>query len=278
VFAAIALMQMAVALQCRGTPASLWTIRPFGNRLLNAALLIEVLALLAFVYAPPVYHLLGQHPLTLAQWLSFRDLVRLLRTHHVSALPVVDSAGRVVGIVSESDLYLKQITPLRRPTSHLLERRRRRGERAKAGGATAAELMTTPVVTIGRHAPLGEAAERMHDHGVKRLPVVNDVGVLVGIVTRGDLLTAYLRADQALRAELTEQVLPQVLERAVEAVQVQVVDGVVRLAGRLTRRSQTLALAAKAQAIDGVVTVNSCVDYDVDDTSDWVTHARLPLR
>ncbi len=212
------------------------------------------------------------------EFTSFRDLVRLLRKHHVSALPVVDGAGRVIGIVSESDLCLKQIPPLRDGRRHLLESRRRRSERAKAGGATAAELMTTPVVTIHRHEPVGEAAERMHDHGVKRLPVVNDVGVLVGIVARGDLLKTYLRADEAIRAEVEEQVLPRVLERAVEAVQVQVDDGVVRLAGRVTRRSQTLALAAKTRAIDGVVTVDGRVDYDVDDTSDWVAHAGLPLR
>jgi len=60
---------MAVALQCRATPASLFQIRPLGNRLLNAALAVEALALLAFVYAPPVYHVLGQHPLTPAQWI-----------------------------------------------------------------------------------------------------------------------------------------------------------------------------------------------------------------
>ncbi len=69
VFAAIALTQMAVALQCRSTPASLLQIRPLGNRLLNLALLVELLALLAFVYVPPVYHVLGQHPLTAAQWI-----------------------------------------------------------------------------------------------------------------------------------------------------------------------------------------------------------------
>ena len=69
VFASIALMQMAVALQCRGTPASLLSIRPFSNRLLNVALLVELLALAAFVYAPPVYHILGQRPLTPAQWI-----------------------------------------------------------------------------------------------------------------------------------------------------------------------------------------------------------------
>lgn len=69
VFASIALMQMAVALQCRGTPASLTSIRPLSNRLLNAALLVELLALSAFVYAPPVYRVLGQRPLTPAQWI-----------------------------------------------------------------------------------------------------------------------------------------------------------------------------------------------------------------
>src|SRR6266508_1922140 len=64
VFASIALMQMAVALQCRATPASLLAIRPLSNRLLDAALLLELVALATFMYAPPVYHILGQHPLT----------------------------------------------------------------------------------------------------------------------------------------------------------------------------------------------------------------------
>jgi magnesium-transporting ATPase (P-type) len=69
VFASIALMQMAVALQCRGTPASIARIRPFSNRLLDAALLAELLVLTVLVYLPPVYHLLGQRPLSAAQWI-----------------------------------------------------------------------------------------------------------------------------------------------------------------------------------------------------------------
>jgi potassium/sodium efflux P-type ATPase len=69
VFASIALMQLAVALECRGTPASLRSIGPFGNRLLNGALLAEVLLLAVFVYVPAVYRVLGQHPLTAVQWL-----------------------------------------------------------------------------------------------------------------------------------------------------------------------------------------------------------------
>jgi magnesium-transporting ATPase (P-type) len=68
-FASIALMQKAVALECRSTPASLWSIGPLTNRLLNASLLIELLLLVGMVYLPPLYHVLGQHPLTAAQWI-----------------------------------------------------------------------------------------------------------------------------------------------------------------------------------------------------------------
>ena len=69
VFAAIVLMQLVVALECRTHSASLLSISAFGNRLLNGALLAELLLLAVFVYVPPVYNVLGQHPLTLAQWL-----------------------------------------------------------------------------------------------------------------------------------------------------------------------------------------------------------------
>src|SRR5919198_5391976 len=115
---------------------------------------------------------------------SFHDLVRLLAKRHVSALPVVDGAGRVVGVVSESDLFLKQVQPIRDGTGRLLEGRRRRLERAKSAGATAAQVMTAPAVTVHAEQPLPDAARRMHDRGVKRLAVVNNAGVLVGIVTR----------------------------------------------------------------------------------------------
>jgi CBS domain-containing protein len=135
---------------------------------------------------------------------SFRDLVRLLTKHHVSALPVVDGSGRVVGIVSESDLFLRQIEPLRDGAGWLLEGRRRRLERSKATGDTAAEIMTAPAITVQRDEEVAEAARRMHDRNVKRLAVVNDVGVLVGIVTRGDLLKVYLRSDE-VRGELVSR-------------------------------------------------------------------------
>jgi CBS-domain-containing membrane protein len=202
---------------------------------------------------------------------GFRDVVGLLRKHHLSALPVVDGSGRVVGVVSESDLYLKQAEPLRHRLAPLLRRHRQRLNQSKAAGATVAQLMTTPAVTIRPDQSLTEAATRMYQHGVKRLPVVDDTGAPVGIVTRGDLLKAYLRADEDIRLEIVRESVPKVIERAVETVQVDVHDGVVELDGWVTRRSQALALVARARATDGVIAVHSKLAYDVNDTSDWAT-------
>jgi CBS domain-containing protein len=207
---------------------------------------------------------------------SFHDLVRLLAKHHVSALPVVDVAGRAVGMVSESDLFLKQVEPIGDGVGRLLQGRRRRLERAKSAGATARQVMTAPAVTVHREQPIADAARLMHDRGVRRLAVVNNAGVVVGIVTRGDLLKAYLRADREIAEELTIRALPEVLERPSEAVRVEVTDGVVRLTGRVTRRRQVLDLERRARVVDGVVAVDSLITYEVDDTSDWATRAPLP--
>jgi CBS domain-containing protein len=224
-----------------------------------------------------VHDVMTSDVVTVREDTSFHDLVRLLAKHHVSALPVVDAAGRAVGMVSASDLFLKQVEPVRDGAGRLLEGRRRRLERAKSAGATAAQVMTAPAATVGREQPLTDAARIMHDRGVKRLAVVDTAGVLVGIVTRSDLLKAYLRADRMIAAELTTRVLPEVLERASEAVGVDVGDGVVRLTGRVTRRRQALDLERRARVVDGVVAVGSQVTYEVDDTSDWAAHAPLPI-
>jgi osmotically-inducible protein OsmY len=87
-------------------------------------------------------------------------------------------------------------------------------------------------------------------------------------VSRSDLLAAYLREDEDIRQDIL-RVVPGVVERSVETVQVEVHDGTVELDGWLTRRSQVLALIARARAIDGVVSVHSRLRYDVNDTSDW---------
>jgi len=116
----------------------------------------------------------------------YQTLVDLLIAHGVSALPVVNHCGQVVGIVSETDLLHKvQVFDGRRWS---LSSTRRRRDRAKARGGTARDLMSPDVVSILPSISVPVAAERMLAAGVRRLPVEDDLGRLIGIVTRSDLL------------------------------------------------------------------------------------------
>ena len=128
----------------------------------------------------------------------YKELVRLLTQRRVNALPVVDVARHVVGIVSEADLLLKQQHPADSFQRFLLEGRRRRVERAKATGGTAAELMSRPAITVGPDATVAEAARLLRVHLIKRLPVVDPLRRLVGIVSRSDLLSVFLRPDDEI--------------------------------------------------------------------------------
>ena len=140
------------------------------------------------------------HPQT-----PFKEIVRRMREARVSALPVLDDDGRLVGIVSEADLILKE-DPELDETARLFEGRHRRTDRQKAAGLFARELMTSPVVTIGPNESLGEAARLMHRRQVKRLPVVDEEGRIVGILARSDLLTVFLREDAEIEREVREEI------------------------------------------------------------------------
>jgi CBS-domain-containing membrane protein len=196
----------------------------------------------------------------------FKELVRLLSEHRVTAVPVLDDAGRVVvGVVSESDLALKEVAPLREAHTPAFETTQRRDERAKAASLTAAELMTAPAVTAGPEEPVATAARRMYDRRVKRLPVVDHSGALVGIVTRADLLKVFLRSDEELRFDVLDHVIGDLVPLPAGAVEVEVSNGVVRLAGCVRRRSQALTLERVTGTVDGVVGVDCRLTWKVDD-------------
>ena len=196
----------------------------------------------------------------------FKELVRLLNEHRVTAMPVLDDAGRlVVGVVSETDLALKEVAPLREAHTPAFETAQHRGDRAKAASLTAAELMTAPAVTVGPEELVAIAARRMYDRRVKRLPVVDHSGALVGVVTRTDLLKVFLRSDEELRFDVLDHVVGDLVSLPPGAVEVEVSDGVVRLTGRVRRRSQAVTLEKLTGAVDGVVEVESRLTWRVDD-------------
>jgi CBS domain-containing protein len=202
----------------------------------------------------------------------FRDMVRLLEQHRISALPVVDDAGQVVGIVSEADLLVKEGYPHGAEDAGSLDAIHYRRRLGKATGTTAAEVMAAPVTTVAARTTVVDAARLMVLQGIKRLPVVDEQGKLVGIVTRADLLKVFLRPDPAIGWEVEHDIVGDHFGFAPGTIQVQVRGGVVSLRGEMERRSQVPALIRQVQAVEGVVEVDAQLTWRINDqitTAPW---------
>jgi CBS domain-containing protein len=197
-----------------------------------------------------------RHVHVVAPTTAFTAIVRLIEENHVGAVPVMQ-AGRVVGIVSKSDL-LPKIERFDRSSGQLFASGPTGAWTRRAGAVRAWDLMSAPAVTIAETATIGEAARAMRDRAVRRLPVVNSSGVLRGIVTRSDLLRVFLREDDEIRQEIVHRILPRaVFDDELPEVKVDVVDGIVRLGGRIRRRSDVELLAEIVEHLDGVVKVDA---------------------
>jgi CBS domain-containing protein len=182
------------------------------------------------------------HPTT-----PIKQVADLLAGHGLSALPVIDEQGRVLGVVSETDLLGDSHRPAGGPMA-----------------TTAGEVMTSPAVTISPLATLTEAARRMQADGLKRLPVVAASGRLIGIVSRADLLRPLVRADEHISRDVEELLERKLLVAA--GVEVEVRDGIVTLTGQLERRSLIPILVGLTDRIEGVVRVEDWLTFAYDDT------------
>jgi CBS domain-containing protein len=191
--------------------------------------------------------------------------VARLANQRVSAVPVVDDDGRVLGVVSEADLLLKEEFPDPDADLPLFWTKRRRLERDKAAGATARDLMSVAVVSIAPEATVAEAARRMHTAKVKRLPVVGAGGRLVGILSRADLLKVFNRPDRAIRREIMDQVIVGEFLMNPNRFFIHVDDGVVVLQGRVERHSLVPYLVRAVHGVEGVVRIENRLTYDIDD-------------
>ena len=173
----------------------------------------------------------------------------------MSAIPIVDQQGVPVGIVSESDLLLKERRVELEGSHDLRHAHKRRQERAKARGTVAADLMTSPAMTVRSDTSLGEAARLMQERNVRRLVVVDERGRITGIVSRSDLLQVFLRSDEDLRDEIAHKLVPAVLLPPDDAIGIEVSWNVATLSGEVDRKSDAEILARLARELDGVVAV-----------------------
>jgi CBS domain-containing protein len=195
----------------------------------------------------------------------FKVLVRVIEENRISAVPIVDPQGMPVGIVSESDLLLKERRTELELEGSPLHLWRRRHERAKAEGVIASDLMTSPVVTVSLGTPIAQAARVMQERNVRRLVVVDARGRIAGIVSRSDLLHVFLRTDQDLRDEVVQRLIPAVLPTDGDAVSVEVESNVITLWGEVDRRSDVDVLGRLVGEIDGVVSVINHLSFRWDD-------------
>ncbi|WP_405655034.1 CBS domain-containing protein [Streptomyces sp. NBC_00019] len=195
----------------------------------------------------------------------FKAVAAMLTNNDITAVPVVDDRNCPIGVVSEADL-LRHEAVLPDPEGHAPALRLSPRDRGRAEADTAGGLMSAPAITARPQWSIVEAARAMDRHRVKRLPVVDETGQLVGIVSRSDLLRVFLRQDTAIAEEITREVLHRTLRVGPGAVDVTVTDGVVTLRGKVGTRSLVPVAVRLCRAVDGVVAVHDELGFDVDDS------------
>ncbi|MBE9499380.1 CBS domain-containing protein [Streptomyces sp. GKU 257-1] len=216
-----------------------------------------------------VRDLMSRPAVCVAPGTGLKETARLMAGHDISAVPVVDEDDKPVGMVSEGDLVRAQAElpePAELlPAGHARAGRRRTGATGRPGGGaagasgerpgTAGALMSSPVVTGRPEWSLVEAARAMHGNGVKRLPVVGETGRVLGVISRADLMAVFLRRDDAIEDEITDDVLRGALGLSATQLSVTVSEGVVRVRGRIGAHDSPELLERLCRAVDGVVDV-----------------------
>ncbi|XVQ15542.1 CBS domain-containing protein [Spirillospora sp. CA-255316] len=203
---------------------------------------------------------------TVPETASFKEIVEVLHRNRMHAVPVLDAEGRVAGIVSAEDLLLKECDPTAAEGEHLLATRRRHREWRKSAAATAAELMTAPVHTIGPHVTVRDAAQEMRRRRVGRLPVIDpDTGTLTGIVTRSDLLRVYERPDEEIRRDILAEIAGRGIGPDPAGIEITVEQGRAQVRGSVDLRSRIPALMHDIRRVEGVVSAQSELEWRTDD-------------
>ncbi len=210
-----------------------------------------------------VLDLMTTEVVTVTPGMSLKEAARTMTDVGVSGLPVLDEDGRIIGIITEADFLARE--------AGRSEPRRRRlldalfSEPQVAEAETVEQAMTLDPFVIYPEASLTEAARVMVNHGVKRLPVVDAEGRLRGVISRADVVAAFTRPDDVIEDEIREDVIRRILFLEDGVVDVSVVDGVVTLQGTLPTKSDTRLLEELTRRLDGVVRLESELDFEVDD-------------
>jgi len=222
-----------------------------------------------------VQDVMTRDPKTVFPGASLKQVAQTLVESRISGLPVVDESGAVVGVVSEADIVGKEAGA---PPERSLLGRLVHGDvdSSLLDARTAAEAMTSPAITIRASREVAEAARTMMEKEINRLPVLDDDGKLVGIVTRADLVRAFLRTDAEIEKELREGVVLDKLWIDPSQLEISVENGEVALRGKVESKADAELLEYFATRVPGVVSVHSTLRWRIDEPRVPQSDPRVP--
>jgi CBS-domain-containing membrane protein len=209
-----------------------------------------------------VKDVMSTHVIAVRQSAPYKEMAAMLRNQRVSAFPVIDDDNKVIGVVSETDLLTKEAFEGTVPrTLEVLTRPRMRSQ---VNAVTAADLMTKPPVTIGPDEPVTRAARLMFDQRVRRLPVTNHDGTLIGIVSRCDVLSVYSRPDAEIRDQVSQGLILGTFLCDPGKFTVTVNDGIVTVEGTPETSPVGHDIIDAIRHLEGVVSVRDRLSYPLD--------------
>ena len=201
--------------------------------------------------------------------ITVQHVARMMINHRVSGIPIIEEDGQLIGIITEGDLLRRVEAGTERQRSRwsewFLPNSRAAADYVKSHARRVADIMTRDVVTVSEFAALGEIADLMEQHRIKRVPVVHD-GKLVGVVSRADLLRTLTSVtvsvsdedgDRSVRNRLLTELRQHKWAALLNEADIIVSDGVVHLWGVVGSKEERQALRIVAENTPGV--------RDVDD-------------
>jgi CBS domain-containing protein len=209
-----------------------------------------------------VKDVMSTHVIAVRQGAPYKEMAAMLHEQRVSAFPVIDDDNKVIGVVSEGDLLTKEA--LEGTVPRTLQTLTQQSVRTRVNAVTAADLMTKPPVTIGPEEPVTHAARLMFNTRVKRLPVTDGDGTLIGIVTRSDVLSVYSRPDTDIQRQVTQELILDTFLCDPDRFTVTVRNGIVTIKGTLETTQVGLDIISAIRHMEGVVFVRDRLSYPQD--------------
>ena len=212
-----------------------------------------------------VRELMTTEVITVGRGASLKEAARRMIEAGVSGLVVTDIDGALKGVVTEAD-FVKAESDRRAAKRARLLRWLTPDPEIPSVERLVGDVMTADVVTLGPDTDHAEAARVMRRAGIKRIPIVDENGRLLGILSRSDILRAFARPDSEIISEIEDHILGDVLWIDKRRVRVGSVEGNVTLGGHLETKSDAMLVEEMSRRIDGVVSVASNLTWEIDNT------------